>query len=173
MWWYLESDFSTKDALANPYGPGRRSRDADEREMPIKCPQFEYLSEEQALEENVDTDEEYDFGELKRKERVAILATDMAPVVTGPKRTSKKGEFEYKFVHEHSAIGPPCKCGEPACLEHQRKQAMETTLALSKVFQRTTPGQGQSSDPRSPITYRTLNRNTSDRGSISTLSSSA
>jgi len=70
MWWYLESDFSTKDALANPYGPGRRSRDADEREMPIKCPQFEYLTDEQAQKENVDTQDEVDFGELKRKERV-------------------------------------------------------------------------------------------------------
>jgi Ino eighty subunit 1 len=73
MWWYLESDFSTKDALANPYGPGRRSRDADEREMPIKCPQFEYLTDEQALQENVDTQEEIDFGELKRKERVGMF----------------------------------------------------------------------------------------------------
>src|ERR1700742_4671500 len=45
MWWYLESDFSSKDALENPYGPGRRSRDADDREMPIKTPQFEYLTD--------------------------------------------------------------------------------------------------------------------------------
>lgn len=91
MWWYLESDFSTQNALDNPYGPGRRSRDADEREMPIKCPQFEYLTEEQAETENVDTDEEKEFGEIKRKERVTILNSDLQPVVTGPKRTSKKG----------------------------------------------------------------------------------
>jgi Ino eighty subunit 1 len=97
MWWYLESDFSTKDALDNPYGPGRRSRDADEREMPIKCPQFDYLTEEQALLENVDTDEEKEFGETKRKEREVILMTDMAPVVTGPKRTSKKGSCTSPF----------------------------------------------------------------------------
>ena len=36
--------------------------------------------------------EEKTFGEIKRKERTAILASDMAPVVTGPKRTNKKGE---------------------------------------------------------------------------------
>jgi Ino eighty subunit 1 len=97
MWWYLESDFSTKDALENPYGAGRRSRDADEREMPIKCPQFDHLTEEQAALENVDTDEEKEFGESKRKEREAILQTDMAPVVTGPKRTSKKGSCTCSF----------------------------------------------------------------------------
>ena len=27
----------------------------------------------------------------------AILASDMAPVVTGPKRTNKKGEYIYKL----------------------------------------------------------------------------
>jgi Ino eighty subunit 1 len=93
MWWYLESDFTSENALANPYGPGRRSRDADEKEMPIKCPQFEILTEEQAQAENVDTQEELDFGEIKRKERVAILATDLQPVITGPKRSGKKGKF--------------------------------------------------------------------------------
>ncbi len=90
MWWYLESDFSRTAALDNPYGPGRGSGTVTSG-LPIKCPQFDYLSEEQALLENVDTDEEKEFGETKRKEREAILQTDMAPVVTVPKRTSKKG----------------------------------------------------------------------------------
>lgn len=93
MWWYLESDFTTEDALKNPYGAGRRSRDGDPLEMPIKTPQFEILTEEQAELENVDTQEEREFGLLKKNERVAILATDMAPVITGPKRSSKKGEY--------------------------------------------------------------------------------
>ncbi|KAF2435133.1 hypothetical protein EJ08DRAFT_693024 [Tothia fuscella] len=93
MWWYLESDFTSEDALRNPYGEGRRSRDGAETDMPIKCPQFEYLNEAEAALENVDTQEEIDFGEIKRKERVAILATDMAPVITGPKRSGKKGKY--------------------------------------------------------------------------------
>jgi Ino eighty subunit 1 len=38
----------------------------------------------------VDTEEEKEFGKIKQQERAAILASDMAPVVTGPKRTNKK-----------------------------------------------------------------------------------
>ena len=92
MWWYLESDFSLEAALSNPYGPGRRSRDADVEELPIKCPQFDYLTEEEAALENVDTAEELDFGELKRQERHSIITGDMQPIISGPKRT-KKGEY--------------------------------------------------------------------------------
>jgi Ino eighty subunit 1 len=92
MWWYLESDFSLQDALNNPYGPGRRSRDADVEDLPIKCPQFDYLTDEQAAEENVDTTDELEFGELKRQERHDIITGDMQPVISGPKRTSKKSE---------------------------------------------------------------------------------
>jgi Ino eighty subunit 1 len=76
MWWYLESDF-TKDAAENP----------------LKCPPFEFLSPDMEEQENVDTPEEQAFGEIKRKERIAILASDMAPVVTGPKRTNKKSVY--------------------------------------------------------------------------------
>lgn len=90
MWWYLESDFSLKDALSNPYGPGRRSRNSDTTELPLLCPQFEFLTDEQALLENVDTIEELEFGEQKQQERIAILNGDMQPVYSGPKRGSKK-----------------------------------------------------------------------------------
>ena len=108
MWWYLESDFTEKAALENPYGPGRSSS-PDKTELPLKCPQFDYLTQEEEDAENVDTPEEQEFGELKRLERegtetgsasssytsyanpsAAILKTDMAPVITGPKRTGNK-----------------------------------------------------------------------------------
>ena len=96
MWWYLESDFSEGDALNNPYGAGRYGSKGRDDELlgglPLKCPAFVVLTDEQADKENVDTDAEKDFGEQKRKERLAILATDMAPVVTGPKRNPRKGE---------------------------------------------------------------------------------
>lgn len=92
MWWYLESDFSKEDALNNPFGPGQygAADDAVASSLPIKCPPFEFLTPEQEAAENVDTPEEQEFGEQKRKERTVILASDMAPVVTGPKRTNKK-----------------------------------------------------------------------------------
>lgn len=95
MWWYLESDFSNEAAERNPFGPGQLgpADDPATAEDPLKCPPFDILTPEQEAAENVDTADEMAFGEIKRKERIAILASDMAPVVTGPKRTNKKGEL--------------------------------------------------------------------------------
>lgn len=95
MWWYLESDFSKEAAERNPFGPGQYgpSDDPQTVDFPLKCPPFQFLSAEEEALENVDTPDEKAFGEIKRKERTAILASDMAPVVTGPKRTNKKGQY--------------------------------------------------------------------------------
>jgi len=100
MWWYLESDFSKDAAERNPFGPGQYGPTDDPitAENPLKCPPFDFLSPEQEALENVDTLEEKNFGEVKRKERIAILASDMAPVVTGPKRTNKKGEIGLMYM---------------------------------------------------------------------------
>lgn len=94
MWWYLESDFSKNNAESNPFGPGLLgpSDDPATADFPMKCPPFDILTPDQEALENVDTVDEKTFGEIKRKERTAILASDMAPVVTGPKRTNKKGK---------------------------------------------------------------------------------
>ncbi|KAF2666055.1 hypothetical protein BT63DRAFT_481864 [Microthyrium microscopicum] len=86
MWWYLESDFSLKDAENNPYGPGRRSRDASDEDLPLKCPQFEFLTDEDALKENVDTEDELEFGKRKQQERSAIINGEVTPLFSGPKR---------------------------------------------------------------------------------------
>lgn len=40
--------------------------------MPIKCPAFKHLTDAEAELENVDTEEEKVFGEIKRKERIGI-----------------------------------------------------------------------------------------------------
>jgi Ino eighty subunit 1 len=67
MWWYLESDFSREHAENNPFG---RGQDGDGTGgLPIKVPELVSLREEQANQENVDTQEEIDFGEMKRLER--------------------------------------------------------------------------------------------------------
>ena len=99
MWWYLESDFTKESALNNPFGAGQYgpAGDTSSSDLPIKCPPFDFLTPEQEAAENDDTPEERAFGELKRKERIQILQSDMAPVVVGPKRTSKKGKYYYKI----------------------------------------------------------------------------
>jgi hypothetical protein len=76
--------------------------------MPIKCPAFDFLTPEQEALENVDTREEKDFGEIKRKERIVILQSDMAPVVTGPKRSSKKGSYvpNLPIINENLRYAP-------------------------------------------------------------------
>jgi Ino eighty subunit 1 len=66
MWWYLESNFSDEDARGNPFGPGRAS---EEGGTPQKLPAFDYLTPEEAERENVDTQEELEYGEIKRLER--------------------------------------------------------------------------------------------------------
>ena len=75
MWWYLESDFSKEAALSNPFGPGQYGTEGDPTNgMPIKCPKFKHLGEEEVALENVDTEEEKVFGELKRKERIGVYS---------------------------------------------------------------------------------------------------
>lgn len=68
LWWYLESDFSAEDSQRNPFGPGEDGENTGGK--PIKVPSFEVLTEEQAAQENVDTEDEKVFGEIKRKERI-------------------------------------------------------------------------------------------------------
>lgn len=71
IWWYLESNFTYEDSQKNPFGPGLEGEGAGG--LPIKVPAFESLTEEQAALENVDTEEEKTFGEIKRKERIGGL----------------------------------------------------------------------------------------------------
>lgn len=66
LWWYLESDFSAEAAMNNPFGPGQPGEDPN---MPIKVPTLVVLTEEEALRENQDTEEEVAFGEAKKVER--------------------------------------------------------------------------------------------------------
>ena len=74
IWWYLESDFSKHDAENNPFGPGQLGEGPGT--MPLKVPAFDHLTEEQASAENVDTEEEKAYGEMKRLERKRILEED-------------------------------------------------------------------------------------------------
>lgn len=66
IWWYLESDFSVEASNNNPFGKGEGGEGGV---VPVKLPHFDVLSEEDAAQENVDTQEELDYGEAKRLER--------------------------------------------------------------------------------------------------------
>jgi Ino eighty subunit 1 len=91
IWWYLESDFSFEASQANPFGPGQDGEGEEGTDaLPLKVPPLESLTEEQADEENVDTVEEKHFGEVKRKERIAILASEPSPAMTALKRARKE-----------------------------------------------------------------------------------
>ena len=93
IWFYLESDFSAKNALCNPFGPGQ-TQAGEPDGLPFKVPGFDHLTEAQGDAENIDTQEEKDYGELKRQERIHILQED--ETVGPPLKKAKKSEFARK-----------------------------------------------------------------------------
>jgi Ino eighty subunit 1 len=91
MWWYLESDFGYEDSQRNPFGEGVYAEgDQDSGILPLKVPTMESINEAQAALENVDTEDEIHYGEVKRKERIAILASEPSPAMTALKRARKE-----------------------------------------------------------------------------------
>ncbi|KAJ5105499.1 hypothetical protein NUU61_002846 [Penicillium alfredii] len=146
MWWYLESDFSREAALSNPFGPGLEGDGAEG--LPLKVPAFESLTEEQANEENVDTQEELEYGESKRLERKRILDEE-EPMPRIPKRFKKDYPFEEdSFTGDYSGLGG-------------RGSAMSTPLHPSaKLSLDDDDDDGQSSRPRNKQAKResSLNR---------------
>lgn len=107
IWWYLESDFTYEDSQRNPFGKGHEGEGAGG--LPVKVPPLDVLTEEQAAMENVDTEGEVRFGELKRRERAGerdpvhlddqdsrfpgIVASEPSPAMTALKR-ARKGELD-------------------------------------------------------------------------------
>ncbi|KAI9821617.1 MAG: hypothetical protein M1832_003291 [Thelocarpon impressellum] len=86
MWWYLESDFSVEDAARNPFGAGLPP---EVDGVPQKLPSFEHLTEEQKELENVDTQDELEYGRKKQEERRKIMEMDAAVAAPPPKRGKK------------------------------------------------------------------------------------
>ncbi|EME39207.1 hypothetical protein DOTSEDRAFT_75066 [Dothistroma septosporum NZE10] len=130
IWWYLESDFSVEDSQRNPFGAGQPG-DGEEGPdaQPLKVPTLESLTEEQAELENVDTEEEKHFGEVKRKERISILASEPSPAMTALKRARKEkglttGHGAHPSDDEGSELGyhtghiPP-SVGKSSALRHE------------------------------------------------------
>jgi Ino eighty subunit 1 len=89
MWFYLESDFTEEGADENPFGPGV---DYGVNVMNQGVPRFTYLTPEEEVLENIDTQEEKDYGLAKMRERKRIIEADQAafqaehgPPKRGPK----------------------------------------------------------------------------------------
>ncbi|PNS21513.1 Ino eighty subunit 1 [Sphaceloma murrayae] len=115
IWWYLESDYTTEDASRNPFGAG--SPGDGTNGIPMKVPPLDILTEEQADRENVDTEDEKIFGEQKRKERIAIVASEPSPAMTALKRARKERNiFRPGYVpSEHEGTTTPGRDdGSPA-----------------------------------------------------------
>jgi Ino eighty subunit 1 len=73
MWFYLESDFTEEGCEENPFGPGV-DYGVDVANQGI--PRLEFLTEEEEEQENVDTQEEIEFGYAKQKMRAKIIEAD-------------------------------------------------------------------------------------------------
>lgn len=71
--------------------------------LPIKVPAFEHLTEELANAENIDTEAEKMYGELKRLERKRILEVDES--IGPPLKKGKKSKLK-----PTSLMGATCGC---------------------------------------------------------------
>ncbi|KAK3945140.1 hypothetical protein QBC46DRAFT_445564 [Diplogelasinospora grovesii] len=73
MWFYLESDFTEEGCEENPFGAGV-DYGVDVANQGV--PRLELMTPEEEARENVDTQEEIDFGFAKQKMRAKIIEAD-------------------------------------------------------------------------------------------------
>lgn len=90
MWFYLESDFTEEGCEENPFGPGV---DYDLGVANQGIPVLEVMTEEERKLENIDPQEEVDFGREKQKTRAKILEMDQAYLNDRENRRVKRMPF--------------------------------------------------------------------------------
>jgi Ino eighty subunit 1 len=101
MWFYLESDFTEEGCEENPFGAGV-DYGLDVANQGV--PQLIGMTEEQQARENVDTEEEIEFGRTKQKMRAKILEMDQAYL---NERDTKRGKMRPSYAaDEGPAILP-------------------------------------------------------------------
>ncbi|KAI1765557.1 hypothetical protein GGR53DRAFT_489537 [Hypoxylon sp. FL1150] len=75
MWFYLESDFTEEGCEENPFGPGV---DYGTEVANQGVPRMAEMTPEEEAGENIDSQEEVDFGKEKQSHRAKIIAADQA-----------------------------------------------------------------------------------------------
>ena len=100
MWFYLESDFTEEGCEENPFGPGV-DYGLDVANQGV--PKLVKLTDEQKAKENIDTEEEIEFGRQKQKTRAKILEMDNAYL---HERENKRGKVRPPVVDDGPAILP-------------------------------------------------------------------
>lgn len=90
MWFYLESDFTEEGCEENPFGPGV---DYDLGVANQGIPLLDVMTEEEKKLENIDPQEEVDFGREKQKTRAKILEMDQAYLNDRENRRVKRIPF--------------------------------------------------------------------------------
>lgn len=102
MWHYLESDFTEEGCDENPFG---RGIDYGTGVSNQGVPTIKLLSDEEMEAENVDTQDEVDYGEAKMRERRIIIEADQAVLQRdfGPPKRGPKPKLTFDGLKEDGA----------------------------------------------------------------------
>ncbi|KAG0645404.1 Ino eighty subunit 1 [Hyphodiscus hymeniophilus] len=127
MWHYLESDFTEEGADENPFGKGVVYVD-DLRNQGI--PRLQPLTQDEEKLENVDSQEEIDYGQAKMRERKRIIEADQAAFQAehGPPKRGPKPKLHL-----------PPDDGTPAGLIGRFKPKNEDTASPATLMGRIRP----------------------------------
>ncbi|OTA83071.1 hypothetical protein M434DRAFT_400775 [Hypoxylon sp. CO27-5] len=88
MWFYLESDFTEEGCDENPFGPGV---DYGTEVANQGVPHMEEMTPEEEAQENIDPQEEIDFGKEKQTHRANIIAADQAYLADHQNKRGSRG----------------------------------------------------------------------------------
>ena len=88
MWFYLESDFTEEGCEENPFGAGV-DYDTDVANQGV--PMLEEMTPDEEAAENIDPQEELDFGREKQSHRAKIIAADQAYMADHQNKRGSRG----------------------------------------------------------------------------------
>ncbi|KAI0012823.1 hypothetical protein F4779DRAFT_567005 [Xylariaceae sp. FL0662B] len=88
MWFYLESDFTEEGCEENPFGPGV---DYGTEVANQGVPKMEEMTAEDEARENIDPQEEIEFGREKQSHRAKIIAADQAYMADQQTKRGSRG----------------------------------------------------------------------------------